>query len=211
MTPSDIKASLATIRFALCKAAQYGVDSQAFGDELTQLGLPNEHSLAIMRVFAAQKEKLRFYSFSISFCLLLLLIFFYRVSFFKKEKCFKMIFQNFKQLLLLHGVPMQSLHVVLAEREVHLKLFHQSHQLRNSFFKWKRVMVSNFILFCFVYIFIFIMLFYFYFHIFICFYVLFFLGTIKNEVLSCSEEMTISLLYEMKKALALIENSTIAN
>jgi hypothetical protein len=58
MSPSDIKASLATIRFALCKASQYNVDPCTFGDELTQLGLPNEHSMAIMRVFTANKEKL---------------------------------------------------------------------------------------------------------------------------------------------------------
>lgn len=59
MTPSDIKATLTTIRFALCKATQYDADATTFGDELTQLGLPNEHSLAMMRVYTTYKERLR--------------------------------------------------------------------------------------------------------------------------------------------------------
>ena len=58
MTPSDIKATLTTIRYTLVKATQYATEPRTLGDELAQLGLPNEHSMAMMRVYENFKERL---------------------------------------------------------------------------------------------------------------------------------------------------------
>ncbi|KAK7874097.1 hypothetical protein R5R35_004641 [Gryllus longicercus] len=47
----DVKACVAAVAFVLSSSARHGVDEEALGSELQQLGLPREHSMAICRVY----------------------------------------------------------------------------------------------------------------------------------------------------------------
>ncbi|XP_064596063.1 COMM domain-containing protein 4-like [Liolophura sinensis] len=48
----DVKASIAALNFILSSAAKYNVDGESLANELQQLGLPKEHSMALCRSYA---------------------------------------------------------------------------------------------------------------------------------------------------------------
>lgn len=54
----EMKASLAALSFLLSNAAKYGISEATFANELQQLGLPREHSLALCRVFSERSAAL---------------------------------------------------------------------------------------------------------------------------------------------------------
>merc|ERR1712167_302725 len=58
-TVSDVKASVAAIRFIFTNAVKYDVEEQVLKHELQQLGLPKEHSDALGRPYREQREGLR--------------------------------------------------------------------------------------------------------------------------------------------------------
>jgi len=56
---SDIKASIAALHFILSNGAKYDIDDATLSNELQQLGLPREHSDALIRPYRDNKDKLR--------------------------------------------------------------------------------------------------------------------------------------------------------
>eukprot|EP01105_Mastigella_eilhardi_P018583 TRINITY_DN4316_c0_g5_i2.p1 TRINITY_DN4316_c0_g5~~TRINITY_DN4316_c0_g5_i2.p1 ORF type:complete len:216 (-),score=76.09 TRINITY_DN4316_c0_g5_i2:443-1090(-) len=56
---SDTRAVIAALRFVLHSAAKHGVEPATLAAELGQIGLPNEHTLALQRAYAPQRDKLR--------------------------------------------------------------------------------------------------------------------------------------------------------
>merc|ERR1712072_362262 len=60
---SDVKASMAAIRFIVSNAVKYDVEEGVLKHELQQLGLPKEHSDALGRPYRDQQDTLR-HSFS---------------------------------------------------------------------------------------------------------------------------------------------------
>lgn len=55
---SDVKASIAALSFILSSAAKYRVDGDSLSNELQQLGLPKEHSVALCKTYADNLIKL---------------------------------------------------------------------------------------------------------------------------------------------------------
>lgn len=55
----DVKASIAALSFILKSAGKYNVDGESLSNELQQLGLPKEHSVALCKVYADNLEKLQ--------------------------------------------------------------------------------------------------------------------------------------------------------
>ena len=55
---SDVKASIASLSFIVTSAAKYGVPRAILMDELQQLGLPREHTIAISKAYAAKQGPL---------------------------------------------------------------------------------------------------------------------------------------------------------
>lgn len=49
---SDVKASIAALSYILSSAAKYRVDGDSLSNELQQLGLPKEHSVALCKTYA---------------------------------------------------------------------------------------------------------------------------------------------------------------
>jgi len=56
---SDVKAAIAVLEFILSSAARYDVESAPLSDEMQQLGLPKEHSVALCKLFADNCTKLQ--------------------------------------------------------------------------------------------------------------------------------------------------------
>lgn len=56
---SDIKASIAALSFILSSAAKYSVDGDSLSNELQQLGLPKEHTVALCKVYQDNLAKLQ--------------------------------------------------------------------------------------------------------------------------------------------------------
>lgn len=56
---SDVKASIAALSFILSSAAKYRVDGDSLSNELQQLGLPKEHSVALCKTYADNLVKLQ--------------------------------------------------------------------------------------------------------------------------------------------------------
>ena len=56
---SDVKASIAALSFILSSAAKYRVDGDSLSNELQQLGLPKEHSVALCKTYADNLIKLQ--------------------------------------------------------------------------------------------------------------------------------------------------------
>jgi len=54
----DIKASVAGIDFIISSATKHDVDSEKLSDELQQLGLPKEHSMALCKAYQTKQESL---------------------------------------------------------------------------------------------------------------------------------------------------------
>ena len=58
-TPSDIRGAIAAIIFILRGAAQYDVQPEGLGKELSQIGLPAEHSRAFWKAYQGHADDLR--------------------------------------------------------------------------------------------------------------------------------------------------------
>lgn len=56
--PSDIRATLAAIRWILASATRYSVDETVLNNELQQLGLPKENSDGLSRPFRIHRDRL---------------------------------------------------------------------------------------------------------------------------------------------------------
>ena len=56
---SDVKASIAALSFVLSSAAKYSVDGDSLSNELQQLGLPKEHSVALCKTYGDNLIKLQ--------------------------------------------------------------------------------------------------------------------------------------------------------
>lgn len=56
---SDVKASVAALSFILSSAAKYRVDGDSLSNELQQLGLPKEHSVALCKTYGDNLTKLQ--------------------------------------------------------------------------------------------------------------------------------------------------------
>lgn len=56
---SDVKASIAAVSFVLSSAAKYSVDGDSLSNELQQLGLPKEHSVALCKTYGDNLVKLQ--------------------------------------------------------------------------------------------------------------------------------------------------------
>lgn len=56
---SDVKASIAALSYILSSAAKYRVDGDSLSNELQQLGLPKEHSVALCKTYADNLIKLQ--------------------------------------------------------------------------------------------------------------------------------------------------------
>lgn len=56
--PSDIRATLAAIRWILSSATRYSVDETVLNNELQQLGLPKENSDGLSRPFRIHRDRL---------------------------------------------------------------------------------------------------------------------------------------------------------
>lgn len=57
----SIKSAMSCIRFLLVSAARFQIDETTYLTEMQQLGLPQEHSSAICRVFREQKDNIQEY------------------------------------------------------------------------------------------------------------------------------------------------------
>lgn len=57
----SIKSAISCIRFLLVNASRFQTDETTFLTELQQLGLPQEHSAAICRVFKEQSGNIQEY------------------------------------------------------------------------------------------------------------------------------------------------------
>ncbi|XP_013385008.1 COMM domain-containing protein 4 [Lingula anatina] len=66
----DVKASIAALTFIFSSAAKYSVEGEALSNELQQLGLPKEHSVALCKVYEDSlgklQEELKFKSLRLS-------------------------------------------------------------------------------------------------------------------------------------------------
>ena len=56
---SDVKASIAALSFVFSSAAKYRVDGDSLSNELQQLGLPKEHSVALCKTYGDNLIKLQ--------------------------------------------------------------------------------------------------------------------------------------------------------
>jgi hypothetical protein len=56
---SDIKGAVAALHFILSNSVKYNVNPEILTKELTQLGLPKEHSEALSRAYVNKRDTLR--------------------------------------------------------------------------------------------------------------------------------------------------------
>eukprot|EP00999_Lentomonas_sp_LEN2_P000786 NODE_1785_length_740_cov_66.298532_g1735_i0.p1 GENE.NODE_1785_length_740_cov_66.298532_g1735_i0~~NODE_1785_length_740_cov_66.298532_g1735_i0.p1 ORF type:complete len:199 (+),score=26.02 NODE_1785_length_740_cov_66.298532_g1735_i0:124-720(+) len=56
---SDIKAAIAGVAFIISNAAKYDVDGDTLNNELQQLGLPKEHTQALVRAYTSKATELQ--------------------------------------------------------------------------------------------------------------------------------------------------------
>jgi len=59
LSPSDLKAVIASLEFVLGSASRYDVEETVLSSELQQLGLPEEHSDALCAPYLEKKDLLR--------------------------------------------------------------------------------------------------------------------------------------------------------